>query len=93
MKTIIYTFLNKKPIFFEKDRFYIIKNKKQYIDLIDLLMYIDAVSTPHSPHEDKIKYPIILELQYGFTPKLILSSDKELKKINIKINKLLKNKN
>lgn len=89
MKTVIYTYVNRKPKFFTLDRFYVIKNKKQYNQLIETLLDIDAVSSPHDPNTDTVSYPIVLELSSGFAPNLSEVSKKTVKKEAKKLQKII----
>lgn len=83
MKTIIYTYIDYKPIFFELDRYYHIKNEKQLNLLIDKLLDIDAVSTPI-----KLTFPVMLELKSGFAPRLIIADKRAIKSQLNKLQKL-----
>jgi hypothetical protein len=89
MKTTIYTYKNKKPVFFDLPRFYKIKSAKQYENLIQKLLDIDAVTSPHSPDEVEI-YPIYLELRSGFAPSLDEVTKKHIQKQIKKLKKLVK---
>lgn len=88
MNTIIYTYKNKKPVFFELPRFYKINSAKEYDKLIERLFYIDAVFSPYSPEEVKT-YPIYLELQAGFSPSLEEVSENHIREQIKAANKLL----
>ena len=83
MKTIIYTYRNRKPVFFELDRYYLLKTGNEYTALVDMLLDIDAVSVPFFP-EDRIKFPVLLELKPGFAPHLILANPKNMKREELK---------
>lgn len=82
MTTIIYSFKNKKPVFFELQRFYKVKNAKKLDKLIDKLLdlEIDAVG---SPMPEDLSFPCVLELQSGFSLNLKPVNIKNIKQ-NIK---------
>jgi hypothetical protein len=84
MKTIIYTYANMKPVFFELDRYYYIKSEKQLDLLIDKLMDIDAVTSP-----TELKFPVMLELKSGFSPNLVVADKKAMKSQLVKLQKLV----
>jgi hypothetical protein len=65
LKTNIYTYKNKKPVFYELQRFYKVKTKDQLSVLIEELLNldIDAVITPS---EEDLQFPAVLELKAGF---------------------------
>jgi hypothetical protein len=84
MKTVIYSFENKKPKFFELDRYYYIKTQKQLDKLIDKLLDIDAVCTPAA-----LTFPVVLELKSGFAPTLVRVSHKALVKEHKRVTDLL----
>jgi len=67
MKTTFYTYRNQKLHLVEKDRFYLVKNKKELDLLIEELLHYDAVTTPY---DQDPKFPMLLELQSGFAPVL-----------------------
>ena len=75
MKTIVYTYENTKPVFYELKRYYYLKNKAQLAKLIDKLLEIDAVF-----HPENLKFPVILELKAGFTPTLVKADLKAMKR-------------
>lgn len=94
MKTVIWTFENKRPKTYTMDRYYYLKSKAELDKLIDKLLDIDAVTTPAN-----LTFPVMLELQDGFGPDLVradhLKMRQELKKLQNMVDKtgrLLNNK-
>lgn len=75
MKTIVYTYQDQKPVFFELNRFYKISSKREVDRLINSLLNIDAVFTPASIGK---KFPIFLELKPGFACDLKLTNKKQI---------------
>jgi hypothetical protein len=90
MKTIIYTYENHKPIFFELDRYYLLRSPKDLSHLVDKLLDIDAVTHPE-PKE--LRYPVVLELRAGFTPVLEIVSLSTLKASKRSLKKIIKQLN
>lgn len=77
MKTTVYTYRNKQVALFQVPSFYLVKNKAQLDKIIDDLMKIDAVG---SPHDDKLTYPCVLKMVPGFGPNLVVSTKAEYQK-------------
>lgn len=79
LTSTIYSFKNRKPVFFDLKRFHKVKNPKQLDKLINKLLdlSIDAVL---SPSPENISFPAILEMQSGFGLKLKVVDQKEIKK-------------
>lgn len=75
MKTIIYSYKDRKPFFLKLDRFYRVNTKKQLSKLIERFLEIDAVCTPAN-----LKLPCILELQSGFSITFTLANLPALQK-------------
>lgn len=70
LKSVVWSYKDSKPIFLEKDRFYIVRSEKELDKLIESLMDLDAVTSPDLPKD--VKYPIYLELvNLSFGPNLI----------------------
>lgn len=88
LKTTIYTFKNKKPVFFDLKRFYKVKNQKEMDKVVNNLMNlnIDAVS---SPCPEDIVFPAVLELQSGFSLSLKNVNKKRLRKEIKKLKKIV----
>lgn len=88
MTTIIYSFKNKKPVFYELPRFYKVKSKIELDNLIYKLLdkNIDAVA---SPCNEDIKYPQFLELEAGFALSLKLTSKDKIKELINKAKELI----
>jgi hypothetical protein len=89
MKTIIYTYKNFRPVFFELDRYYLLRTEAEYDVLIDKLLDIDAVTTPDWP-KGVIPFPVILELKAGFTPRLVQANLKKMKSQQQELKRLRK---
>lgn len=89
LKTTVYTFKNKKPVFYEVQRFYKVKNESDLDKLINQLLdlNIDAVS---SPCYENLNFPCILEMQSGFSLKLKEINYKKIEKECTELKKLLK---
>ncbi len=66
MKSVIWTFENKRPKIYSIERYHYIENRKQLDKLIDKLLDIDAVSSPAD-----LRFPVMLELEDGFAPNLV----------------------
>lgn len=76
MKSVVWTYNdNKKPIVYELDRYYFVKNQRQFDKLVDKLLDIDAVFSPAD-----LSYPVILELESGFSITLKKVKEKDLEK-------------
>jgi hypothetical protein len=90
MKTIIYTFKDGRPAFFERERFYLIKSRRQLDRLVSSLLEIDAVSLPLECCEEPKKFPMLLELKAGFAPSLSLAKASDISRAQKALAKLAK---
>ena len=82
MKSLIWTFVKRKPQAFLVDRYHYIKNQDELDDLVEELLDIDAVSTPVD-----LTFPVMLEVENGFAPSLIKA---DVIKMRRELNKLQK---
>lgn len=70
MKVNVWSYRNKKQVFFEKDRFYVVKSHDHLNEIIFKLMDIDAVSSTELPKD--VKFPVYFELEnLSFGPTLV----------------------
>ena len=89
MKSLVWSYEDKKPYVVLMDRYHYIENKKQLNKLIDRLLNIDAVSIP-----EELTFPVMLEVLDGFAPTLVKADiykmRQELKKLQEIIDKASK---
>jgi hypothetical protein len=82
LETTVYSFKNRKPVFYKLQRFYKVKNEKKLDKLINELLDLD-IDAVASPCPEDLIFPCVLEMQSGFSLSL-KQVDKTLLKKEVK---------